>query len=399
MSAPRGTVLVVGAGVLQAPAVKRARERGLRVVVVDRNPQASGFAWAHVAAPIDTADVGAVVELARAEGVDGVLTVGSDAALSAVSAVARELGLVGPSAEVVELARDKAAQWRLFRKLGGARRGLVFGAEVGEVVAAASGLRFPLVVKPVDGAGGRGAALVRTAGELRAAVERALRYSSGGRALAEEFVQGSDHTAEAFLMDGRRAFGIITDKEPGPRGLVPREHVVPTGLSPEEQEAVWGVVEALCREVGLTRGPLDVDFKMTPEGPELLEFAPRLGGNELPRLLARATGVDLVDWALEDALGLGPSAAVVEFEVRPAAVCILFAPRTGLVAEVPPVGEPQRPPVEAAWDVAPGDRVREATSSADRVGYVLARGETPEEARSRARSAVARLEAGLRVEA
>lgn len=397
MSELRGTVLVVGAGVLQVPAVERARERGCRVVAVDRNPTAPGFARAHVAAPIDTADVEAVVGLARAEGVAGVLTVGSDVALPAVSAVARELGLVGPPVRAVDLARDKAAQWGLFRRLGGARRGLIGVVDVEQVEGLARGLRFPLVVKPVDGAGGRGSSVVKGAEGLRGAVERALRYSQASRALAEEFVEGTDHTAEVFLVDGRRAFGVITDKALGPRGLVPREHVVPTALSPREQEAVWGLLEALCREIGLTRGPLDVDFKMTPEGPELLEFAPRLGGNELPRLLERATGVDLVDWALEDALGRGPSA--VEFEVRPAAVRMLFARSSGLVAEVPTGGGPGWPSVEVAWDVTLGDRVREATCSADRVGYVLARGPTPEEARARARSTAAQSQDGLRVQA
>ena len=392
----RPTVLVVGAGVLQVPAIERARARGYRVVAVDRNPNAPGFAFAHVAVPMSTRDVRAVVQLARAEQVDGVLTVGSDAALAAVRAAAGALGLVGPSSHAVDLACDKAAQWALFQKLGGARRRAVSGDSLGEVADAAGAMGSPVVVKPVDGAGGRGSSVVRSAEALGKAVAQALRCSGVGRVLVEEFVEGSDHTAEVLVVDGERCFGVITDKELGPPGLVPREHVVPTALSVEDQEAVWGLVDALCREVGIRQGPLDIDFKMAPEGPELLEFAPRLGGNELPRLLQRATGIDLVDWALDVALGLPVQSA--EYAVRPAAVRILFTAWTGLVVEVPEARDEGDQSAEVVWDVAPGDRVREVTCSADRVGYVLAEGATAEEARAQVRSAASRCEGALKVQ-
>jgi biotin carboxylase len=251
------------------------------------------------------------------------------------------------------------------------------------------------VVKPVDGAGGRGSRIVGRETELAPAVEHALLHSLSGRALVEEFVTGSDHTAEVFLGGGRRLFGVITDKELGPPGLVPRGHVVPSGLPAEAQEKVWLLVEALCREVGVREGPVDVDFKMTAQGPELFEFAPRLGGNELPRLLERATGVDLVDWALDASLGLAVRGR--RHRLRPVAVRILFSDRTGLVEAEPPRAEVLGSPAEVEWDVEPGDAVRAVTCSGDRVGYVLAEGKTPAEAGERALELAAQCEAALRV--
>lgn len=380
---------------LQVPAIARARARGLRVMAVDGNVRAPGFAFADMVAPIDTRDVELVVELARKERVDAVLTVASDAALRATALVAQELGLPGPSPATVALAADKAAQWQLFSALGGARRRLVSGASVREAVSQAEVLKCPLVVKPVDGAGGRGSRVVGRAAELGEAVEQALLHSLSGRAVVEEFVPGSDHTAEAFLAGGRRRFGVITDKELGPPGLVPRGHVVPSGLPAEAQEEVWLLVEALCREAGVQDGPVDVDCKMTAQGPELFEFAPRLGGNELPRLLGRATGIDLVDWALDVSLGLAVRPR--RYHVRPVAVHILFSDRAGLVEAELPRAASVGPPVEVQWDVEPGDAVREVTCSGDRVGYVLAEGRTAAEARQRAREVAAQCEAALKV--
>ena len=72
------TVLFVGAGRHQRRAIEQARARGLRVAAVDRNVDAPGLTSADVAEVVDFSDVGAVVEVARRIGVDGVLTISAD---------------------------------------------------------------------------------------------------------------------------------------------------------------------------------------------------------------------------------------------------------------------------------------------------------------------------------
>ena len=52
-----GTVFLVGAGRHQRRAIERARELGLRVVAVDRNPDAPGLAGADVGEVVDFTDV------------------------------------------------------------------------------------------------------------------------------------------------------------------------------------------------------------------------------------------------------------------------------------------------------------------------------------------------------
>src|SRR5437879_3326146 len=87
-----GTVLFVGAGRHQRRAIRRARELGLRVVGVDRNPDALGLAEADVGEVVDFMDVAAVTEAGRRHSVDGVLTVSADRAVPVVAAVAEALG-------------------------------------------------------------------------------------------------------------------------------------------------------------------------------------------------------------------------------------------------------------------------------------------------------------------
>jgi formate-dependent phosphoribosylglycinamide formyltransferase (GAR transformylase) len=90
-----GTVLFVGAGRHQRRAIRRARELGLRVVAVDRNPEALGLGEADLFEVVDFMDVAAVTEAGRRHLVDGVLTVSADRAVPVVAAVAEALGLPG----------------------------------------------------------------------------------------------------------------------------------------------------------------------------------------------------------------------------------------------------------------------------------------------------------------
>ena len=82
------TVLFVGAGRHQRRAILRAKQLGLHVVAVDRNPEAPGLEHADEGHVVDFVDVESVIEVAKQHSVDGVLTVSADRAVPIVAAVA-----------------------------------------------------------------------------------------------------------------------------------------------------------------------------------------------------------------------------------------------------------------------------------------------------------------------
>src|SRR5205823_8242056 len=89
------TVLFVGAGRHQRRAIMRAKELGLRVAAVDRNPEAPGLQEADIAKVVDFADADAVIKATAKLKLDGVLTVSADRAVPIVAAVAAARGLPG----------------------------------------------------------------------------------------------------------------------------------------------------------------------------------------------------------------------------------------------------------------------------------------------------------------
>ena len=107
----RRRLLVLGAGPAQIGLLRAARERGLFVIAVDRNPAAAGFAYADKRAVVSTEDEPGVDRLVRAENVDGIISPGSDWPVAVAARVAERIGLPHPiDAATAALATSKQKQ-------------------------------------------------------------------------------------------------------------------------------------------------------------------------------------------------------------------------------------------------------------------------------------------------
>ncbi len=108
---------------------------------------------------------------------------------------------LGPEPKLVKLFSNKFATIRLLSELGidVPPTILVHGdLSIPEV----SELGYPVVVKPVDGAGGSGTSLVTSWSELRCAVSRALLCSEVCYALVQRYVPGTHMSISAIVRDG-----------------------------------------------------------------------------------------------------------------------------------------------------------------------------------------------------
>ncbi|MCL1818360.1 MAG: ATP-grasp domain-containing protein, partial [Spirochaetaceae bacterium] len=212
MSEKQKTIMILGAGTMQIPALKTAKKKGWTVIAADGNPNAPGVPLADIFEPVDLKDAEALLERARfhkeTKGLDGVFTAGTDFSV-AVAFIAENLGLPGIPVETALNATDKARMRELFAKNGvPGPRFISCGAQELDSLSRYSG-GFPVVVKPVDNMGARGVQMVAEASGLAAACEKALRSSRAGRVIVEEFITGQEFSVDALVYEGRiHAFGI-----------------------------------------------------------------------------------------------------------------------------------------------------------------------------------------------
>jgi biotin carboxylase len=203
----RERLMILGAGVMQGPAIGIAKEMGLYTVVVDADPQAPNIPLADRFERIDLKDRDGITALGRSlreqGGLGGVMTAGTDFSAT-VAWVAEKLGLPGIPWEAALNASDKERMRRCFKKSALPSPEFTILSEVPAQWPPASGAAaslaaWPLVVKPVDNMGGRGCRRVNRFEELRAAAKEALAFSRTGRAIDPNIFTATDEGKATFL--------------------------------------------------------------------------------------------------------------------------------------------------------------------------------------------------------
>ena len=154
-------ILLLGGSAQQVVAIETAKQMGYGTVLCDYLPDNPGQYAADRFYLTSTTDRDAVLKIAAEERVDGVLAYASDPAAPTAAFVAQELGLPGTPLKSVEILCNK----HLFRKF--LRDNGFHSPEARDYTDAADALRdadafsYPLIVKPVDSSGSKGATVVR----------------------------------------------------------------------------------------------------------------------------------------------------------------------------------------------------------------------------------------------
>ncbi|SEN75539.1 ATP-grasp domain-containing protein [Nonomuraea pusilla] len=372
---PRGgAALAVLGGADGAISTCQAASRlGVRTICVDLRADAPAVAHADEFLNVSTRDLPRLVRALAARGdLAGVVSPASDVNLPSQLAVARRLGLpCGLSDGAVRASTDKGHFRAVCDRLGLPGPRYVHG-EPAHVLRAAPALTFPLMVKPVDSSGSRGVSLCPEPGDLPGAVELAREWSLSGMIVAEEYLEGGHYTAEAFVVGGAVALIGVSERELTPPPLfITVQHVMPG--PPGLTEAVRGLLDRVCAEVGLREGPLNADLLVRPGGEiVLVEMGARLGGNGLAELLGLVHGVDVVEEYVRAAVGLPPR--LTPSSSRHAAVRVLGAGREGKLVRVEGEDAVRALPgvVDLVLAASPGDHVERYTRAGAKLGYLTA---------------------------
>jgi biotin carboxylase len=375
----------------------RARELGLRTVAVDRNPEAPGLAEADDAHVLDFRDVGAVIEIGRGEGVDGVLTVSADRAVPVVAAVAEALGLPGIGPETAHRMTHKVAMRRTLADAGLPQPRFAAARTMHEAHAAAEAVGFPAVLKPADSGGQRGVFRLESIDDLERHLHAALAESPTREAILESYEEGLELNGLVVARAGEPELLTLSDRlrPPGVGFGVGWIHVYPSTLFGDALAQAERIAVQAVRALGLRDGIAFPQLIAEERGRiTVVEVAARIPGGQMADLAAHAVGVDLVEIALRQALGERvPDELVRAQRQQPLAIRFLTAEPgplpAGRVRSVTGLDRVLAFPgvVQADLFLQKGEEVRPVRLDGDRRGYVIAVGETSLEALERAEAA------------
>lgn len=391
-------VLIVGAGFLQRFVIQKAKAMGYYTLAVDGNPNAEGFADADEYAAINIVDQEAVCAYAREKGVDGILTAATDYGVLATAYTAEQLGLPSLNYASAQRIKNKYETRKcLFEAGADDSAPSRFATEETDLQGLSVSLEYPVMVKPCDGSGSRGAARIEKAGDFPAAAKEAIASSLSRKATIEPFIVGREYGVESLVVEGNiHILGVMQKEMTKPPYYAELGHGLPSGLPETIETKIRTCVEKAIRALGVNHGSVNMDLLLTEKGTvHIIDIGARMGGNLIgSHIIPLGTGIDymgnMIRAAVGDPVDMTPMSTPVPVATR------LLALRPGVVKQLPDFVK-----LEQAYDVKIlhhlhiGDQINEYHTNLDGCGYAVAWGNTVQQAADRAESVRKNIEASI----
>lgn len=349
---PEFVFLDPGADVTRRDIYRMGRDRGMRVVLISpaltwERDQVDEWLCAN------PTDPEAVLAALGDRQVAGVVNC-SESCLATAAAISDRHGVPGIRPEVVTRCRDKIVMGELLTSAGVPMAARRVVTSVAEALAAATELRPPGVLKPSTGVASLFTVRFDTAeelaqrlreftGRLAERVPGSLR-DMAGRWLVEEFLDGPGYSVESVVSSGVVRHVAVSEKG-AVRGPYFREigHCCPATLPSRVLASLHELAGRCIAALGIDDCVTHTEFKLTRDGPRVLEIGARIGGGSIRQVVREATGVDLIGAVLDLAMGRRPQVnpvdgrAAASRALYPSAAGTIVALDTDPVASLPGV--------------------------------------------------------------
>lgn len=370
-------LLVLAAGLLQVPVIKKAREMGYYVIAADDDPEAPGMALADKAiVPGGLVDEEKMLAIAKAEKIDGVIHPCSEVAMNVMGRINDEMHLSGISKEIAFRATNKHLMREAFEKYGAPSPvsrcfkdvELAWGCFCTD-------FKGDAILKPSRNSGSRGIAKIPydiRGEEFKALFDRAKAESRDDSVMLEQFIEGPEFSVEVIVWQGEPHVIAVTDKKTTEAPyFVELGHNQPSTYPLDIQLKLMNGAVAGCKALGLTNCAAHCELKVQNGEAYLMEIGARMGGDFISTELTHlSTGIDMVAATIDVVLGIEPDLTP---KTKGMGVCIrYFTPKPGKLVSIYGAEMLNAPDVyDAEIYHQPGDMIPEVRSSLDRSGHVI----------------------------
>lgn len=369
-------ILFLGASQSQIAPIVYAKEQDHYVITCDYLPENPGHKLADEYHNISTTDKEAVLELAKRLNIDGIVAYASDPAAPTQAFVANHLGLYSnPYSSVLILSRKD-----LFRNFLREHNFYVPQSKVFYDYAEAKewldSVSLPVIVKPVDSSGSKGVTQVEAKDELKPAFDDALNYSKEKKVIVEEFFvrRGYQIGGDSFLVDGKLVFASYTNTHFDKKcnSLVPVGGSLPSVYQRPFLDKFHKELQRLLTLLNMKTGAINHEFQFDQNNNIIIiEAGARNGGNLIPELVYHATGVDMVKYTVDAALGMDVSSLQMKEPEGFCAYYVLHALQDGTVEDIRFSDEIRKNIIQESIYIKKGDTVKQFRGSDRTLGIFI----------------------------
>lgn len=202
-----------------------------------------------------------------------------------------------------------------------------------------------------------------------------LSYSQAKRLIAEKFIRGPEISVNAYVVNGKIGFSLISDRivwPDFPGGLI-HKHRYPSRFATGVSEArTHQLVSEAIANLGIQNGPAYFQIKLAGGAPKLIEMTPRLDGCHLWRLIKYATGTDLLQATIRHLMGELPELRKVP-DIHASWMLEFMCDRPDELLDIGKYDTSDAQYVE--WYYENGDKIKRVNSGMEKCGFKIFREE------------------------
>ena len=389
------------------PFLEAARRLGLEVVVgSDRCHTVADYFHIPLALSFKDPDQAArdIVAYAHEHPIHAIVPV-DDRTTVIAAKVCRVLALPHNSPHAAEAARNKRRMRELLSAAGVPCPQFEVYEATDNTTDIADRTGYPCVLKPLLLSASRGVIRADTPQAFLNAYRRiynilfhAQDLSPGSdpdarRILVEQFIPGREVAVEGVLTDGRLRVLTIFDKPDPLDGPFFEEtiYVTPSRLPASLQESIVETTAAATRAIGLSEGSVHAELRVNDEGTWVIEVAGRSIGGLCSRTLRFGLGVSLEELILRHTFGF--DIEHLERQKQASGVMMLPIPSAGILKSVAGAADAEQVAgvEEVVITVREGELLVPIPEGSSYLGFIFARGKTPDYVEDALREAHRRL--------
>lgn len=384
-------LVAICVGWQQEPSLQKAREKGLKILGIDGDPNASSRHLTDLFLVHDIWDAPGCINKIEATGITpcGVASFISDAGMLTAAAIREYFAIPGLSVAQTYLFTNKIRQRAALTaaKVPGPK--WISGREPSEFAALLKDLKPPYIIKPADSAGSRGVHKFASLQEFQTLFPEAKRFSKSGEVIVEEFVSGIEYSVESITIDGQTY--VLAISERFKIHETSAKEIVSINYDSSLSRTIAAAVDRAVKALGLKDGPTHSEVIVDTRGEvSIVEIACRGGGFLVcDGLASGASGYDLSDAIVKQAASIPVEPPQVNSRKF---VCLRYVHgRKGYLRSVSGVEDISDRQTYVKILASPGEQVKDPVNDGDRIALIKVVAETQSEARSRAEAVERRI--------